>query len=224
MTFKQNIISTLGLSIIILLFNAFCPAGKIFATQTGYLEYDNINFNYKKVNRNQLLEEADFYFHKLEKTQNQAEKDHYLQLAIGEYYTLTMMPPADIKSFIRLARLYDIADKGALAKSYFSKAMNINKNNADLNYYLGDYYFKRKEYHHALNHYKIAYNSGYSGQYNLNLKLGIIYEKLADLINAQKFYQISYNLNPQNKELQEKIHSINELNYEKTDYYNVIRE
>lgn len=218
---KRNTISTL---IIVFLLIAVCTDRQIFAAQTACLEYDAIGFDYRKVNKNQLLQEADFYFHKFENSQNKSEKEHYMQLAMGEYYTLTMMPAADIKSFIRLARLYDIADKSTLARSYFSKALNINKNNADLNFYLGEFYYKRHEYHHALYHYKIAYNSGYAGQYNLNLKLGIIYEKLADLINAQKYYQISYLLNPQNKELQQKIHSINELNYDKTDYYHIIRE
>ena len=194
------------------------------AAQIGQLEYDNISFDYKKVNKSELLQEADFYYHKFETANNSVEKKHYLQLAMGEYYTLTMLPTADIKSFVRLARLYDLADKGSLARSYFDKAMNINKNNADLNFYLGEFYYKRHEFHHALHHYKIAYNSEYSKQYNINLKMAIIYEKLADLVNAKKYYQISYMLNPQNRALQEKIHSINELNYEKTDYYNVTRE
>ena len=196
----------------------------MFAMQTADIEYDSLTFDYKKVNKAELIQEADFYYHKFEKATSEIEKNHYMQLAMGEYYTLTMLPTADIKSFVRLARLYDIADKSSLARSYFDKAMNINKNNADLNFYLGEFYYKRHEFNHALHHYKIAYNSGYSKQYNINLKMAIIYEKLADLINAKKYYQISYLLNPQNSELQYKIHSINELNYEKTDYYNVTRE
>ena len=49
-------------------------------------------------------------------------------------------------------------------------------------------------------------------------------EKFADLVNAKKFYEVSYSLNPKATELQQKIQSLNGLNYDKSEYYHFIRE
>ena len=49
-------------------------------------------------------------------------------------------------------------------------------------------------------------------------------EKFADLVNAKKFYEVSYSMNPNNVELRQKIQSLNELNYDKSEYYHFIRE
>ena len=105
----------------------------------------------------------------------------------------------------------------------FDKALNINKEASLANFYFGDYYYKRNDYKKALYHYKIAYNNGVAKTYDFNLKLATIYEKLADLSNAKKFYEISYNIKADSK-VKEKIQLLNELNYDKSDYYHNIRE
>lgn len=217
---KRNII----LFIISFLLVNCCLSNCVNAAQSGHLEYDNINFDYTNLNRNQLLREADFYFKKYENSSDSQEKNKYMQTAMGKYYILTIMPPLQIKPYVQLARLYDASNQSRLAKEYFFKATNIDVNNPFANYYFGEYYYKRSDYKRALYYYKIAYRNGYNNFYQLNLRLGIIYEKFADLKKAEQFYKTSYKLNPRNSELQEKIHSINELNYDKTEYYHFIRE
>lgn len=201
-----------------------CTDIQVLAAQTGYLEYDDIIFDYTKLDRNQLRYEADFYFKNYETSQDKNEKEKFKHTAMGKYYLLTIIPPLEITPFVQLARLYDADNKSRLAKEYFYKATNIEVNNPFANYYFGEYYYKRCDYKRALNYYTIAYKNGYNNVYDLNLRLGTIYEKFADLVNAKRFYEISYSLNPQNTELQEKIHSLNELNYEKSEYYHFIRE
>ena len=84
-------------------------ANQVYAVQNGYLQYDTVTFDYPKNERDYLTNEADLYFHKFENSQNEDDKKNYLQTAIAKYYTLTLTPETDIKSFIRLARLYDIS-------------------------------------------------------------------------------------------------------------------
>lgn len=196
----------------------------VFAAQSGHLEYNDINFDYTKLNRNQLRKEADFYFKKFENSKDKNVRERYKHIAMGKYYLLTVMPPIEIIPYVQLARLYDEDDKSKLAKEYFSKATNIDINNPVANYHFGEYYYKRCDYKRALYHYKTAYNNGYNNSYTLNLRLGTIYEKFADLTNAKRYYTASYSLNPKNTALEGKIHSINELNYDKTEYYHFIRE
>ena len=111
-----------------------------------------------------------------------------------------------------------------MAKEYFYKASNLNVNNPYANFYFGEFYFKRNDYKRALRYYNIAYNNGLNNRYDLNLRLATIYEKFADLVNAKKFYEVSYSMNPNNVELRQKIQSLNELNYDKSEYYHFIRE
>ena len=114
-------------------------------------------------------------------------------------------------------------DHPRLAKEYFSKAINIEPDNPSANFYFGEFYYTRRDYNRALKYYRIAYNNGYSNKYDINIRLATINEKLADLINAKKFYEISYSIKPDNK-IQEKIQLLNELNYDKSEYYHIIRE
>ena len=90
--------------------------------------------------------------------------------------------------------------------------------------WFGEYYFKRRDFKRALKHYTIAYNNGYANNYDLNFRLATIYEKFADLMNAKKFYEATYSLKPEDTELQEKIQSINDMGYDKSEYYHLIRE
>lgn len=218
---KRKIASALLTAFLLL---TVCASTRTFAAQTGYLEYDDVIIDFAKLDRNQLRYEADFYFKKFETVQDKNEKEKNMHTAMGKYYLLTIMPPLDIIPFVQLARLYDADNKSRLAKEYFYKAANIEVNNPFANYYFGEYYYKRCDYKRALNYYTVAYNNGYNNVYDLNLRLGTIYEKFADLVNAKRFYEASYSLNPQNTELQEKIHSLNELNYDKSEYYHFIRE
>ena len=111
-----------------------------------------------------------------------------------------------------------------LAKEYLYRATNLNARDPYANFYFGEFFYKRNNYKRALNYYLVAYNNGYSNSYELNLKLGRIYEKFADLVKARQFYDAALKMNPENAEIQEKINQINSLNYENSEYYYFIRE
>ena len=142
---------------------------------------------------------------------------------MSKYYLLTKIDYSQITPYIQLARIYDEKNNNRLAKEYFYKASNLDVNNPYANFYFGEFYFKRNDYKRALRYYNIAYNNGLNNRYDLNLRLATIYEKFADLVNANKFYEVSYSMNP-NNELRQKIQSLNELNYDKSEYYHFIRE
>ena len=203
------------------LFLQFCP---VFAAQKGGIEYDDYFFDLTKIDTAQIQYEADNYFTMATQAQTKEDRDKYIDAAQVKYYILTLIDKGDMESIIQLARIYDYKNKNRIAKEYFYRATNIDEYNPHANYYFGDFYYKRNDYKRALRFYNVAYRNGLSEKYDLNYNLGIIHEKLADLVNAKKFYEISFSLNPENRELQEKINSINELNYDKSEYYHIIRE
>lgn len=195
-----------------------------YAAQSGHLEYNSVLFDYSKLNAAAIQKEADEYFDKFITSSDELFKEQYLNAAMSKYYLLTKIDYSQITPYIQLARIYDEKNNNRLAKEYFYKASNLDVNNPYANFYFGEFYFKRNDYKRALRYYNIAYNNGLNNSYDLNLRLATIYEKFADLVNAKKFYEVSYSMNPNNIELQQKIQSINELNYDKSEYYHFIRE
>lgn len=213
-----NKVSALFITLFILCFSS------AYAAQSGYLEYNSVLFDYSKLNTAAIQKEADEYFDKFITSSNEQDKEQYLNAAMSKYYLLTKIDYSQITPYIQLARIYDEKNKNRLAKEYFYKASNLDINNPYANFYFGEFYFKRNDYKKALRYYNIAYNNGLNNLYDLNLRLATIYEKFADLVNAKKFYELSYSMNPNNVELKQKIQSINELNYNKSEYYYFIRE
>lgn len=209
-------------SLFITLFILSCSHS--YAAQSGYLEYNSVLFDYSKLNAAAIQKEADEYFEKFITSSDELFKEQYLNAAMSKYYLLTKIDYSQITPYIQLARIYDEKNNNRLAKEYFYKASNLDVNNPYANFYFGEFYFKRNDYKRALRYYNIAYNNGLNNRYDLNLRLATIYEKFADLVNAKKFYEVSYSMNPNNVDLRQKIQSLNELNYDKSEYYHFIRE
>ena len=179
--------------------------------------------DYSHLDSKKIRSEAEKDFHLYFNTSDKLLKEKYLNSTMNKYYILSQINPGDIDAYIKLGKIYDEKNISELAKTYFYKALNINKEMALANFYFGDYYYKRNDYKKALYHYKIAYKNGVAKTYDFNLKLATIYEKLADLSNAKKFYEISYNIKADSR-IGEKIQLLNELHYDKSDYYHNIRE
>lgn len=193
------------------------------ATVSGRLEYNSVLFDYSKLDFNSIKKEADINFNNYIQTKNKTNKKKFLDIATNKYYILTKIDYSRIEPYVQLGRIYDYTNHTRLAKEYFSKAINIEPYNPSANFYFGEFYYTRRDYNRALKYYKIAYNNGFNNKYDINIRLATINEKLADLINAKKYYEISNSIKPDSK-IQEKIQLLNELNYDKSEYYHIIRE
>lgn len=208
---------TLILSLILLFGNS-----PVFAIQKGHLEYGTPLFDYSKMNKEQIKNEAEYYFNSA--LNSPSEKDKYLNTAMGKYYILTQIDPSLITPYIQLGRIYDEKNINRLAKENFFHAININAGNPYANFYFGDFYFKRDDYKRALKYYQRAYSNGLNSDYEINYKMAVIYEKFADLINAKHYYEMAYLINPNDNGISDKIQKIDSLNYGSSEYYHVIRE
>lgn len=206
--------------IILLLSAFFLTCLSVYSIEKASVKYEENLIDYSVLDSQKILKEADSFFNNYEQTGDKK----YLSTAMGKYYILTKIFPVDMYPTVQLARTYDAANVDRLAKEYFNIGYDINKRDPYLNFYNGEFYFKRNDYKRALRYYKIAYNNGYSDYYDLNLKIATIYEKFADLINAKYYYERAYSMNPSASYLKDKAIQIQSLNYDKSEYYNSIRK
>ena len=196
------------------------------AMQSGNIEYNAAAklFDYSKLDVIPVLEDADMYFDMALLAEDATEKERLINLAMGKYFLASKITPQNQRIYVQLARIYDYMKKDRLAKSSFFHAINLSVNDSYTNYWFGEFYYTRRDYPRALKYFTVAYNNGFSNDYTLNLRLAVIYEKFADLINAARFYKSTYAINSENVELQEKIQAIDALNYHNSEYYHFIRE
>jgi len=205
--------------IYILILFLTCANFTLAQPQNAGIEYNSLEYSFKKFNIKKVLKTADTNMLLFQKAKTESDKKKYLDAAMKNYYIATKVNSKLIDGYIGLARVYDAMKLDRLAKEFFFKSVNIDTYNPRVNFYFGDFYFKRDEYLSALFHYKISYQNGYSKNYELNYRLGIIYEKLADIETAKKFYMNALKLKPKNKDLYEKIRLLNDINYEDSQYY-----
>ena len=187
-----------------------------FSIEKGSVKYEDNLMDYSVLDGQKILEEADGYFDQYETTKD----PKYLSTAMGKYYIVTKIYPVEIYPMVQLARTYDEKKLDRFAKEYFSICYDINKKDPYLNYYLGDFYFKRDDYKRALRYFKRAYENGYSEYFDLNLKIATIYEKFADLLTAKYYYEKAFSLDRTNTNLKDKALQIESLNYGNSGYYN----
>ena len=132
-------------------------------------------------------------------------------MALRDYYIVLKVSPKDIHSLNRTAYIYDLEDKNNLSKSFFAQSMNLDENNPETNYLVGDYFYKRRDFKRGLRYFTKAYENGYN-DYDINYKLGTIYEKLGDLCNAKRFYEYAYRIDNSKSFLGDKIKNMPEEN------------
>lgn len=208
----------------IFIFTYFCNV-QTLALQKGSLEYLDHRFDYSKLNTLELNQTGDEYLEQALSAENKKAREKLFRYAMGKYYLTSKADNKNVHSYVQMARIYDNLDKDKYAKEYFYRATNLDYTNPFANFYFGEYYFKRRDYNRALKYYLISYQNGYENDFELNFRLAVIYEKLADLENAKNFYNASYEMNPEKAaEYQEKLQQIDSLNYDKSEYYYIIRE
>lgn len=187
----------------------------VFSIEKGSVKYEDNLMDYSVLDGQKILKEADSFFEQYEATND----PKYLSTAMGKYYIVTKIYPVEIYPMVQLARTYDEKKLDRFAKEYFSICYDINKKDPYLNYYLGDFYYKRNDFKRALRYFKRAYENGYSDYYDLNLKIATIYEKFADLLTAKYYYKKAFSLNQSNTNLKDKALHIDSLNYYNSGYY-----
>lgn len=210
-------------NIIISLISAFIigstySANCVFAVEFGEIQYNKGLIDYSQVNKQETLKLADYYFDKAMNSKDEQQKE-FLQKASAQYFILTMIDQRDLYSIVQLARVYDMENQNSYAKAYFFNALKIEKNNAATNYYFGEYYYKREDYKRALYFYNTAFENGYKENYDVLIRMALMYEKLGDLLRANQYYKKAFLIKYDNDELPEKIREIETLRYQNTGYY-----
>ena len=207
-----------------LIFTSFCNA-QAFALQKGSLEYLDHRFDYSKLNISELNKAGDDYLEQALTEENQKKREKLFRYAMGKYYLTSKADDKNVHSYVQMGRIYDNLDKDKYAKEYFYRATNLDYGNPFANFYFGEYYFKRRDFNRALKYYLLSYQNGYENDFETNFRLAVIYEKLGDLVNAKNFYNVSYEMNAEKAaEYQQKLQQIDSLNYDKSEYYYIIRE
>lgn len=189
------------------------------STQDAYLEYNGYPYTFRRGDEEKFIKQANMDMLLWEKAQSNEDKDFYLHDALRYYFLVMQINNKLIEPRIGLGRVYDALKLDVYAQEHFFAALNLNNRNPKTNFYFANYYFNRDEYMMALFYYKRAYDDGYQKNYQLNYQMGVIYEKLADIISAKKYYLNALILMPKNSELIEKIRLLDELNYSESQYY-----
>lgn len=188
-------------------------------TQDARIEYSGIPYKFKQGDEVKFQQNADKSMLLFQKSQTNTDRLFYIHEAMRYYFLLSQAEPSSIDAQIGIGRVYDALRLDRYSKEYFFNAFNMDSRNPKANLYFGDFYYKRNDLITALNYYNTAYQYGYAKNYYLNYQLGIVYEKLADIETAKKFYTIALRLSPQNNDLRNKIGLLEDLNYSQSQYY-----
>lgn len=195
------------------------------AVEYGTVQYSSDAYvDYSKFNPRMVKKIADYYFAQAVKSSNPQEKEELLEKAGREYYILTKIEPNDFYALNQMARVYDYENQNSLAKAYFYKALEINKNHAPTNFYFGEYFYSRNNYRKALYYYNIAFRNGYKENYDVLIKMAEMYEKLGDLLRANQYYKKAFLARKDKVDLAEKIRELEDLQYKNTGYYSKRRK
>jgi len=189
-------------------------------TQNAYAEYEGQQYYFKPGDEVIFLKNADKNMKLSETAQIDSDKKFYLQEAMRYYFLLSRAKFDSQDAQIGLARVYDKMKLDNYAQAHFFDALNFNPQNGKTNFYYANFYYDRSDFITALFYYKIASSAGYSSDYDTNYRMGAIYEKLADIESAKKYYQMALKIRPLNSSiLQDKIRLLDDLNYDKSQYY-----
>lgn len=185
-------ISILFLLILILNWIVCNPA---VAAVKGGIQY-SIPTDYSKLSEPELKTKADKYFYWAQQYKEPTINEDITN-ALMLYSVLQKINPENEMYSIRLGLLYEKINLDKYAKGNYSRAITVSPSKPEPYFYFGEYYYKKQLYRKALKYYKEALSKGSAEDYNLNLRLGDIYEKLGDtklsLFHLKKAAQINPN-------------------------------
>lgn len=187
--------------------------------QEGYLEYGGFSYKFKSNDAKSFITQANKNMFMFENSLKQQDKNFYLNEAMRYYFMLSKVQVSSIDAQVGLGRVYDEMHRDIYAKKHFFVAVDLNPKNAAANFHFANFYYKRSDLITALFYYKRAFDNGYQNKFEVNYRIGEIYEKLADLESAKAFYANAYKLKPDNDALLEKIQQLGQSNYSESQYY-----
>lgn len=191
-------------------------ANSAFSAIKGKIDY-SIPIDYSKLSEPELSAKArKYYFDAIDSKEKTISED--LSNALFLYSVLEKVNPDSLEYALKLGVLNDIANRDRYAKGYFSKALGINKENPEIYYYFGEFYYRRESYRKALRHYIQAYKHGYDSHYETLYKMGDIYEKFGDSRSALKYFKEAQKQNP-NEELDKRVLKIEAYNPTNKEFY-----
>ena len=186
----------------------------------GKIDYNSVNIDYSLLNKNALLKMGDYYKHLAESPDIKKEQQKvYYEKALGYYVTASQMDEENALLMAKIGHIYGKINQYTLAKAYLNRGLNLELNNPFVNFYTGGFYFDYQNYINSLKYYKAALKNNYYDRYPLYMQLGIVNEKLGDLVKAKNAYSQALKINPDNQKLKAKIRSIDDLKYQKSEYY-----
>jgi len=141
-----------------------------------------------------------------------------LDKAYLNYYKASETAPS-ASSYLGMGMVFIEKKMNARAKKYLYKAYSIDENDATANYYLAKFSYENEDYLKALEFYKKAYANGLSGNYDVNYKLGSIYEKVGDISKARIFYHSALALYPDSSEVKSRLHALEVLDSNRSKYF-----
>lgn len=187
---------------------------KVLTLTLSILTLNLSSYNKTYAENISYLNKGNQHFEQYVNTQNKQE----LENAYFNYYKASQTTPC-ASSFLGMGMVFIEKDMYSRAKIYLYKAYNIDENDAATNYYLGKFYFKNEEFVKALDFYTRAFELGLSDNYDLNLKIATIYEKVGDFEQAKNYYETAQNLNPADTSLKNKSQYLDNLNANKIKYF-----
>lgn len=187
-----------------------------FGAIKGGVEY-SLPVEYSHLSENELASKAGRYFYLAQKYQDN-ELSSEMTDALTLYSVLCHVNPKNAVYPIKLGILYDKLGKDRYAKGNFSHAIKISPSNPSGYYYMGEFYYKRAMYRHALKYYNLAFINSNGRDYDILYKLGDIYEKFGDTKKSLEFLQKANQVNP-NSNLQSQISRVKNADYVNKVYY-----
>ena len=166
----------------------------------------------------QLEKEADNLFYKGIESKKISEKEAYLNQALDKYMLLLNIDMYNANIAAQIGIIHDTLGHSKQAKEYLFRAVNLENLNPFANFCFAEYYFNKKDYSEALRYYLTAFSNGYANYYQLNMRLGTIYEKLGDIPKARHYYILAKKQNPRTAGLSKKIISLGKIYYSKPDF------
>jgi tetratricopeptide (TPR) repeat protein len=116
------------------------------------------------------------------------------ELDLSAYVQRALMAPSST-AFTTIAQIYQLKGEWTLAHSWYQRAINLEPNNSENWFYLGNYYQSLAQWEKALDNYDQALKYDPTSP-DIVLAIGAVQEKLGYVEDAQGSYQRAIEMDP----------------------------